>query len=224
MIPPPLLLPPSSQQANPLSFLDEPDPLTQRTEEDAANPLGFLDSAQRRTAPRVPTSYNTLRGAATTGLSARRPGYSPGRMPKDITTLFVALGGVVAAILLIGFWANLSKIGGDGTGHGNAESAIRVSPMELVEQYATNEVAADQAYKGRLLEVTGTATRIGKDFLDNRYVTLDGGNVLREIQCFFETEHNNELAAIQTGRTVTIRGRCDGLMGNVGLKDCRFVK
>jgi hypothetical protein len=44
------------------------------------------------------------------------------------------------------------------------------------------------------------------------------------VQCFLAKKHTSELAQLSTGQSVTIRGRCEGKLGNVLIKDCELVK
>jgi len=104
-----------------------------------------------------------------------------------------------------------------------AETAIPISTTALVSAYDSNEVAADERYKGKLLIVTGTVENVAKDILGNLYVVLRGGHIIRSVQCYFGDEHTEELANLSKGSRVRIKGRCDGLLMNVLLKDCALV-
>ena len=97
-----------------------------------------------------------------------------------------------------------------------------MSAHQLVAAYEANEVAADAQYKGKVVRITGTVDEIKKDILDDLYVALEGGHVLRGVQCFFDEAHTGVLARLQKGARVTVVGRVDGLMMNVLVKDCRL--
>jgi hypothetical protein len=100
---------------------------------------------------------------------------------------------------------------------------IRLGAGDLIAAYETNEIAADQRYKHRTLLVTGTISRIGKDILNQMYVSLqssedDDGFV--KVQCFFDQSAASTLAALRPGQQVCVRGRCDGKFGMILLKQC----
>ena len=101
---------------------------------------------------------------------------------------------------------------------------IRITAPKLLAEYQANEVAADEAYKGKKLEVKGVVLKVAKDLLDDMYVTLKSGKEfdIFTVQCSFDDDHEEALAAVQPGAIVTIRGTCDGKLGNVFLKDCEF--
>lgn len=44
------------------------------------------------------------------------------------------------------------------------------------------------------------------------------------VQCFFDDAHAAKAAQFNKGDTVTVRGRVDGLMMNVLVKDCEFIE
>lgn len=105
-------------------------------------------------------------------------------------------------------------------------SAISLSAEQVVNEYKRNEVAADQKYKGKVLQVHGQIDAIGKDLTNTMYVVLNGGGEfeLRAVQCFFHDRHEAQLGSLSKGQIVKIQGKCDGLMMNVLLKNCTLVQ
>jgi len=110
-------------------------------------------------------------------------------------------------------------------GAASQSTAIAVSAERLLADYKTNEIAADEKYKGHLLEITGTVETIGKDVLDNMYVSLKSGQEFdfRSVQCYFGQRFAARAASLQPGQRITIRGRCKGLFGTVGIDDSVFL-
>jgi len=78
-------------------------------------------------------------------------------------------------------------------------------------------------YKGKVLQVSGTVGDIGKDITDSMYVTLESGNMIMSVQCFFSDSHSDELASMRKGQHAEIRGKCDGKFGNVILRGCQLA-
>ncbi|MSP70484.1 MAG: hypothetical protein EXR20_09440 [Bacteroidetes bacterium] len=98
--------------------------------------------------------------------------------------------------------------------------AIEVSPQQLYSDWEANEVSADLKYKGKVLIVKGKVNTIGKDIMDDIYVTLNTGKTFGEVQCSFSDNHTNEAAGLKKGQTITIKGKCDGKMMNILLSGC----
>lgn len=105
------------------------------------------------------------------------------------------------------------------------EEAIKkntITAKQLTAAYADNEVSADNNYKDKTFYVSGTITDIKKDILDNIYVTLEGNEMFRQVQCYFEDKET--AGKLQKGMKATFQGKCDGLMINVLMKDCVLYK
>ena len=102
---------------------------------------------------------------------------------------------------------------------------IVITSVDLLKAYDENVVAADNAYKGKVLDVTGTVGNIGKDVMDRVYVTLKGEdvNALISVQCFFAEDDPAGVADLKTGDVVTITGICEGDNLNVTMKDSALV-
>ena len=96
-----------------------------------------------------------------------------------------------------------------------------ISAPQLTAAYEENEVNADQNFKGKTFYVTGRITEIKKDILDDIYVTLQGDEMFREVQCYFNDA--STASQLRKGMKVTFRGKCDGLMMNVQMKNCELV-
>jgi TPR repeat protein len=101
-----------------------------------------------------------------------------------------------------------------------------IAAPRLLAHYEANEVAADLAYKGKVVEVDGQAERVAKDIAGNMYMTFKGTNPFQifRVQCFFGPASEKALAAVRPGRTYTVYGKCRGKLGNVLLEDCQFAK
>jgi hypothetical protein len=103
-------------------------------------------------------------------------------------------------------------------------SPIWVEASDLQSEYDANEVAADQKYKGKILAVTGTVDSIGKDIVDTPYVTLKTAKLIATVQCMFTERDADDLATIQKGDKVVVKGKCDGKLVNVILRGCIMAK
>lgn len=96
-----------------------------------------------------------------------------------------------------------------------------ISAGDLVSSYTSNEVAADNNFKGKKFYVEGYIESIGKDILDDIYVTLKSGDLIRSVQCYIEDQ--DKVAQLRKGQKITVIGECDGLMMNVLMKNCKLV-
>ena len=93
-----------------------------------------------------------------------------------------------------------------------------VSARKLYKEYNANEIAADEKYKGKIIQVTGIIRDIGNDIMDNAYITLIGDQYFGDIQCYFREK--SIVAGLSKGNRIIVMGSCSGLMMNVHLNNC----
>ncbi len=107
-----------------------------------------------------------------------------------------------------------------------SEPAVKVTAVKLASDYEANEVSADATYKGKILEVTGTISNIGKDILDTPYVALSDGTQysITSVQCMFDKSDQGQLTSLAKNTKITLQGRGNGKLGNILLNDCMIVK
>jgi hypothetical protein len=102
--------------------------------------------------------------------------------------------------------------------------AIQIPAGQLCREYRTNVVKADEDYKGKVLEVTGQVKLVSKERIGR--LTVELGGQTDTIDCDFGSSNKSELAGIEIGQTVTIRGKCKGVdrkSDYVVLGDCKVV-
>jgi len=99
---------------------------------------------------------------------------------------------------------------------------IEVTPSALFQSYQDNEIKADNTYKNRYVKMTGRIDDIGKDILDNMYVTLVASDFFG-IQVYFNDEDANAVSNLNKGATITVVCKVEGLMANVLCKDAALM-
>ena len=103
------------------------------------------------------------------------------------------------------------------------EEILEIAPGDLLDSYEANEVKGDAIYENKKMRITGVISSIGKDVLENVYITFEGNNKysITSVQCFFSDDSEIEkVMELNQGDTITIVGVCDGKFGNVTIKDC----
>jgi hypothetical protein len=118
---------------------------------------------------------------------------------------------------------NSNRVSGATVATPAAEPPISVSAVDLARAYERNEAAADAAYKGRLLRVTGVVASIDKDLFDNTVVQLDGVNTFLGVAAELEESEEEQAIALRKGQTVTVLCRGDSeVIGAPMLDECTF--
>ena len=100
----------------------------------------------------------------------------------------------------------------------DSNPSVTISASKLYKEYNENEIAADEKYKGKIIEVTGVIRDIGNDIMNNAYVTLAGDEYFGDIQCYFNKK--SVVAKLSKGKRITIIGSCSGLLMNVQMDNC----
>jgi hypothetical protein len=110
-----------------------------------------------------------------------------------------------------------------------AAPAATVKAGDLLQEYASNAVAADSKYKGKVLQVSGKFGSASKAPLMGYAVQVlpeDAGDVnLSGVECFIVESAEADVAKLQPGQMVTLQGTCDGqVVGQVKLSKCTLMK
>jgi hypothetical protein len=107
--------------------------------------------------------------------------------------------------------------------------AASVKAGDLLQEYATNAVAADSKYKDKLLRVTGkfgTAQKVPLYGYSVQLLPEDSGDVnLSGVECFIVPSAEADVGQFKQGQIVTLEGTCDGqVLGQIKLSKCTVVK
>ena len=155
---------------------------------------------------------------------------SPAAMAAVIVGAVVLAGGIVAAVLLFGG----RKDQPSATQPADAKPAPVVLPGPAIEASATDmlvmfkdkQAEAEEKYKGRVVDVTGSVFQKGDNLAGERAITLEGGTQSKfaGVRCVFPPANYFQLDEVERGENVTIRGRFDALVSDVVLRDCAVLK
>lgn len=106
------------------------------------------------------------------------------------------------------------------------EEVINISAGDLYDAYDANEVAAANAYQGKLVNVTGVVLDFGDDgWMGGPYVELGKGDAkilgvsfeLLGVKCYTD---QGTAASLTKGQVVTMQGRVDDFNLDVEVKGC----
>jgi hypothetical protein len=102
---------------------------------------------------------------------------------------------------------------------------VTVRASELFSDYEENEVAADQQYKGKNVDVVGTIQSIDKDAFNNIVVKLQTSNQFMPVHVTLQDKFESEAAQMKKGKAAYFR--CVGagrIIGSPMLKECQPVE
>jgi len=88
---------------------------------------------------------------------------------------------------------------------------LELEATRLAADYAENEAAADDKYKGKIVVVKGKIYQMGKDPLGQPFIVI-GGRAFGHggVQCVFARGKDDSLAALAKGKEVRVQGKVSG--------------
>ncbi|MHB1117775.1 OB-fold protein [Sideroxydans sp.] len=102
-------------------------------------------------------------------------------------------------------------------------SKYTLSADQLYSEYESNEVSADNRYKGKQVIISGTIQQIANDYFGHPYVLL-GSGVMDGVQCSFPDSRKSSLIHLSKGQKVTIKGTVQGMSIFVQLNNAELSK
>ena len=107
-----------------------------------------------------------------------------------------------------------------------AQPAMKISTTSFIKEFDENQLAAEEKYKGKLVEFTAFISNISEGLMGEVYLILNptteeyyfGTN----IQCYFEDK--SELLSLKNEQSVTLQGTVDTqTLGIISIKDCKIL-
>ncbi|WP_158621644.1 OB-fold protein [Corallococcus aberystwythensis] len=158
-------------------------------------------------------------------------------VPRGTSVLKVTLFVVGGLFSLCFLGTCLGAVGaakkGSSSSGASSSSAAPTPPPEpklvairtLLAEYADNEVRADSNFKDQIIQTAGVVDDVKKDITNSVYVTLGTGRQFEipQIQCFVTDDQVKRAASLSKGTKIGVRGRVQGLMMNVLVRDCEFL-
>ncbi|MFH2028564.1 MAG: hypothetical protein ABIJ08_05470 [Nanoarchaeota archaeon] len=106
----------------------------------------------------------------------------------------------------------------------NIIDARKVDIYELISEYDSNEVRADEKYKGEYLEFGGTILGIKKGILDKIYIQMGTNSIVPEINAEMRSSEKNKVINLDIGDEVTLICKSRGKLVFLYFEDCILVK
>jgi hypothetical protein len=104
---------------------------------------------------------------------------------------------------------------------------VVVTAADLLKEFQGDAAAADQKFKGKYLELTGTIERRGKSGAST-FVILHGGDpeAAIKIECYdlYELDIDPPRVKADKGQQITLRGEYAGRVSNVQVRGCVLAK
>lgn len=97
---------------------------------------------------------------------------------------------------------------------------MKLSVELLWKEYQSQADQAQRAYFGKVVEITGSATRVGDDVPTDRYVFFAQSGEFGVRANLLDEQAPAILAKTREDPRVTLKCYCEGMDGNLILKSC----
>lgn len=105
------------------------------------------------------------------------------------------------------------------------DESVKITSLQISQEYDKNEARGDAMYKGKILQITGVITSIKKDLFNSTIIALNGISRFSDVQA--EVQKSEEQKAIELNKGMQIELKCKGsgeVMSTPILKECIILK
>lgn len=104
-----------------------------------------------------------------------------------------------------------------------AVDVSKVTDAQILGDYRSNSVTADRKYENKIVEITGVVSAIDTEFGNSVAYMYAGGNETSiNLKFYFVAKEDAE--GLSVGEEATIRGKCDGSLGDVRILGSQVLK
>ncbi|MCB0632380.1 MAG: hypothetical protein R2824_28240 [Saprospiraceae bacterium] len=124
---------------------------------------------------------------------------------------------LIILLLLVGSWLYLNYAPQKSTEKKTAAASLTAT--ELYTTFETDEAAANQRYIGQILQVKG---RLGEKLIDENLapvLVLREANAMAGVMCTLFKNQQTAFDALAIGDSVTMKGKCNGMLMDVVLDE-----
>ncbi|MGS1028816.1 OB-fold protein [Burkholderia glumae] len=146
---------------------------------------------------------------------------------KIFRTTAAIIVGFIVMIAWVSHETGSSRSASDTTPTSDQPSAsalpppIEISAVDLYNAYKANEVAADAKYKGKQIKITGIVGTIGKDVMDDPYITLVAVNDFETVNVYFSKARIDDLSKLNKGDSISVTCKGSGMVLGSPMLDCK---
>jgi hypothetical protein len=105
----------------------------------------------------------------------------------------------------------------------NMDAEVQMSARDLYAAYDADESAANEAYLGKIIEVTGVVQQIENGDSGAATLVLDTGAALGSVLCRMDQQKGDDLSHLQAGQQIQVRGECVGKLIDVEFTRCILI-
>lgn len=125
----------------------------------------------------------------------------------------------ISIVVIVG-WSQYNKPHVDVN---NVKADYILSADRLIGDYSINEMAADEKYVGKIIEIMGNVSSVSVSN-GNGVITFLIQGYETGITCNFQSNENTKVVKLKTNQFVTVKGICTGMLLDIMMKECVVVE
>lgn len=97
---------------------------------------------------------------------------------------------------------------------------LEISAEKLFADFTGDEDSANQKYLGKVILISGSVLDVNLNSGEYSTVYLDANDVMGSVSCQLEKGEEAKAGKLNTGNTVSLKGKCTGFAMDVVLTQC----
>jgi hypothetical protein len=118
---------------------------------------------------------------------------------------------LLVIVILAGGWYAYSVYTGKVKSLTEVKTDVSITAKDLIAAFEKDSAAANKLYLGKVIEVTGAVKSVEKD-AGAATVSLGESGTMSSIRCSMESAYVQQVASIQEGSALTVKGACTGFI------------
>ena len=116
----------------------------------------------------------------------------------------------IAVFVGLGVWQGLKEYNRQNVDLSNVKADIKISAVNLIHEYETNDSSSNHKYLGKIVEVDGNIKEIKSDEKGFYTIVLGDTSGLSSVRCSMDSTHQKDASKLVAGSSTVIRGSCTG--------------
>jgi len=105
----------------------------------------------------------------------------------------------------------------------DVQPAFIIAATDLVNEFETDEPAANKKYLGKIIQVTGIMASV--EYRHDTLVNIIIGEGIHNVSCELDKRHaDTRIKKMQEMNSITVKGICTGYLMDVELNRCVVIK
>lgn len=104
----------------------------------------------------------------------------------------------------------------------NATPVFSLSATDLVNDFETDEAAANKKYLDKIIQVSGVLSSVSNQ--QDTLVNITVGDGMHKVGCKLDNNHTDNIQQYQVSKNIIVKGICTGYLMDVELNRCVIIK